>query len=178
LESSYNTALLLSLRGVNTVVCHQFAVSAEVNAVEVSSLWDALYTSGTSVATAVQRWRRSSSSDVIASSGAGVIASSSSGTVGGAPKLEDKKRLGVRPAGSGAAAVAAIAAAAANNAPISSVSPPAIQRIVSASKIKTMSPTSGKLISTAGSGGPTDELIRSYDRFNSVIYGIASLTLS
>ena len=41
-ESCYNSALLLSLRGVNTIVLHQYAISPIVNAAEFHAVWEGI----------------------------------------------------------------------------------------------------------------------------------------
>ncbi len=42
MEGAYETALLLSLRGVNAVALHQYAIAGEASAREVESIWCAM----------------------------------------------------------------------------------------------------------------------------------------
>lgn len=56
LSSPYNTALLLSLRGVDTVVLHQYAISSSAAGYEFCNVWDSLKL-GASMGEAVQNFR-------------------------------------------------------------------------------------------------------------------------
>lgn len=57
LETPFSTALLLTVRGVNSIVQNRYAISPDLNLVQCNKMWQALG-KGQSIGEAVQAWRQ------------------------------------------------------------------------------------------------------------------------
>ena len=56
LEECYNSALLLSLRGIDCVLLNNYSVSSDVNNASFETIWNSLY-EGSTMASALRAYR-------------------------------------------------------------------------------------------------------------------------